>query len=374
MSENNFNNHNYTLRVLIAPLDWGLGHATRCIPIINDLMEKGCEVWIAADKQVLSLLEKEFPYAVFLRCKGYEIRYSKQKRFLSLKIISQIPHLFFSIWHEKEWLKKMIKEYSIDAVISDNRFGMHNKKIPSIYITHQLCIKTGNRISDFFARKIHSCFIKKYTQCWVPDSEKYELAGELSHPGKVPPNTVYIGPLSRFSPLTPAHKNYDLLITISGPEPQRTIFERTLLKELESFSGTAFLIRGLPGEHNVLSFSNKFVTIVNHLPAKELNRIIEQSEMIISRSGYTSVMDLAALNKHAILIPTPGQTEQEYLAKYLYEKRFFYSTEEENFSLKKVLEDVKDFEFRSIPVSHDDYRKTIDEFVLSLKTLKFAPQ
>lgn len=374
MSGNNFNKRYNTPRVLVAPLDWGLGHATRCIPIINELIKCGCEVLIAADKQVFYLLKKEFPNIVFLRCKGYEIEYSKRKKFLRLKIILQAPNILFSIWRERNWLQKIILKYHIDAVISDNRFGMYAKKIPSIYITHQLCIKTGNKKTDFLIKKIHYYFIKKYTNCWVPDFENNGLAGDLSHPAVIPPNVKYIGPLSRFISLGIIEKKYDLLISISGPEPQRTNFENKILKELRYFDGKVFFVRGLPGETGHITYEKTSVTIANHLAADELNKVIEQSRIIVGRSGYTSVMDFVVLGTPAILIPTPGQTEQEYLARYLSENGFFYTATEETFSLNELIEKTQHFEFKKTQTCHEEYKKIINEFVLSLKSSKFATQ
>jgi uncharacterized protein (TIGR00661 family) len=361
-------------RVLIAPLDWGLGHATRCIPIIKQLIQENCEVFIAVDKKTCFLLKKEFPSAVFLRYSGYEIQYSYSEKFLWLKLFFQIPKVILKIFREKRWLSKIIKEHSIDAVISDNRFGMHSKKIPSIYMTHQLFIKTGNRFTEFFAQKIHYYFIKKYKYCWVPDYKENGLAGELSHPKDLPSNAVYIGPLSRFKPLSNVEEKFDLLVTISGPEPQRTLFENTILNQLKTFSGSVYLIRGLPSQSSVPAAFNDSIKIANHLPADKFNRIIEQSKMIISRSGYTTIMDLALLKKMAILIPTPGQTEQEYLAKYLFQKGYFFSTKQKDFSIKEALKNCESFHFKSMDFSNEEYKKVISEFVLSLKSGNFATQ
>lgn len=374
MNGNNFNNHSHKPRILVAPLDWGLGHATRCIPIINEFIVLNCEVLILADKSIFFLLKKEFPNIVFLRYKGYEIKYSRSKKFFSLKMFLQFPKIIISIWEEKKWLKKIIKKYSIDAVISDNRFGMYSKEIPSVYITHQLYIKTGNKITELIAQKIHYYFIKKYNYCWIPDYKNNGLAGELSHPKTLLPNIIYIGPLSRFSSLPHIEKVYDLLVTISGPEPQRTIFEKRILSQLKNFSGTVLLIRGLPDDNNNLPVSTGTMKIVNHLSAKELNKALEQSKTIIGRSGYTSVMDLIALKKKAILIATPGQTEQEYLAEYLLEKKYFFAVDEKHFSIEDSLKKASLFDFKTLDISSQEYKKTINEFVLSLKTVNFAPQ
>jgi uncharacterized protein (TIGR00661 family) len=373
-ANNNFNKIVKIPRILICPLDWGLGHATRCIPIIKELITLNCEVIIAADTLTFSLLKGEFPSIVFLRKKGYEMKYNRAKNGLWIKILLQIPKIILKINHENKWLKRTIDQYKPDAIISDNRFGMYSKKIPSVYITHQLFIKTGNRFTERMAQRIHYYFIKKYRICWVPDFKENGLAGKLSHPDKIPSNVIYIGAISRFQPLETIHKKYDLLISISGPEPQRSIFENIILSQLNSFSGSALLVRGLPSATEIISSSNSSVKIVNHLVAADFNEALTQSEIVISRSGYTSIMDLVKLQKKAILIPTPGQTEQEYLAKYLLEKKLFYSIEQEKFSLKEALDISSSFPYTHPYFPCDDYKNVIHEFVGSLKTGNFAPQ
>lgn len=369
----NFNSIGKNTRILIAPLDWGLGHATRCIPIIKELIRLNATVFIVADKKNLILLKEEFPSSVFLRYKGYEIQYSHHKIFFLPKLFLQIPRIILRIFYEKKWLKNAIQKYSIDGVISDNRFGMYNKKIPCIYITHQLHIETGKKFSDKLAQKIHYFFIKKYTQCWVPDFKINGLAGRLSHPQKNLPNVVYIGALSRFQKIADSEICFDLFISISGPEPQRTIFENDILIQLKNFSEKAIFVRGLPSEATKIENFNQ-VQILNHLPSQQLNLLIEQSKIVISRSGYTSIMDLAALKKKAILVPTPGQSEQEYLAGYLLAKKYFFAVEQDQFHLENVLKKAAQFDFQPVDFCGEEYKKTIHEFVLSLKSRKFAPQ
>lgn len=368
-----FNKQIVNPRILVAPLDWGLGHATRCIPIIKELINHGCEVYIAGDKSILFLLKKEFPSSVFLRCKGYGIKYGNSKKSFFFGMLFQLPKILFTVFRENRWLKKTIKEYGIDAVISDNRFGMYHKKIPCIYITHQLQIKTGHAITDFIAKKIHHFFINKYSICWVPDDEENGLGGELSHLKEPPPNVTYLGILSRFYAM-PSEIIYDFLVTISGPEPQRSIFEKKILNQLKVFSGSVLLVRGLPDSNNLLTLNNPLVRIVNHLTAPELNKSFEQSKMVIGRSGYTTIMDLAVLKKKAILIPTPGQNEQEYLAEYLFKKNYFFSVEEDKFSIETALKSASLFEFKTFDFFTDGYKQVIKEFVLSLKSVNFAPQ
>jgi uncharacterized protein (TIGR00661 family) len=354
-------------RILVAPLDWGLGHATRCIPIIKYLISEDCELFIAASENNYFLLKKEFPSTVILRINGYKIRYGRQKRWFPLVLFSQFPKAVFSIVKENFWLKKMTRKYSLDAVISDNRFGMYNKKIISVYITHQLTIKTGNKFSERIAQKIHYFFIKKYNYCWIPDCEKDGLGGELSHPKIKPPNIIYIGPLSRFHIQPETAKIYDILISISGPEPQRTLFENMIFSQLKKTNRKILIARGLPGitHRSLKDWTN--VTIVNHLSAEELNSAFQQSEWVISRSGYTTIMDLIKLGKKAILIPTPGQTEQEYLARYLMEKKIFYSLEQDKFLIDLIFDRVSAFEFKKPSFDMNAYKKIIKELVQSLK-------
>ncbi|MGN6249633.1 MAG: glycosyltransferase [Ginsengibacter sp.] len=353
-------------RILVAPLDWGLGHSTRCIPIIKALIEDGCEVLIVTTKITFPLLRNEFPNTVFLLYKGYDIKYSRQKSFFSLKLILQIPKIITRVFEEHNWLKKTVQKYQIDAVISDNRFGMYHNKIPSVYITHQLLIKTGNHFTESIAQKLHYFFIKKYNHCFVPDFEINGLAGELSHPQKKPENVKYIGPLTRFSKIAGEKEIYDLMIILSGPEPQRTIFEKKIVDELRTVEGEIFLLRGLPSEKEKLP-DLKNVIVRNHLPAKQLNELIVQSKFIICRSGYTSVMDLSALGKKAVLIPTPGQTEQEYLAKYLMEKGYFLSMNQKDFSIKKALQLAAGFDFVPPPANDEYYKNVFSKFVASIK-------
>ena len=352
-------------KVLVAPLEWGLGHATRCVPIINELLLQNCEVFIAAEGATFSLLKKEFPQITFLPLMGYRTKYSRKRFLLPLKILLQLPKIIFTIYKEHQWLKKILSDYKIDAVISDNRFGLYNSHIYSVYITHQLLIKTNNTITEKIAQKIHYYFIKKYNECWVPDFESNGLAGELSHPKRMLRNIKYLGGISRFK-TNLLEKKYDILIMISGPEPQRTIFENKILDDLKTYAGKVLFIRGLPDNKNELNYNNISVEIKNHLSAEELNQAILQSEILISRCGYTTVMDLVKLKKKAILIPTPGQTEQEYLADYLMKRKMFYTIEQKDFSLKDALEATTSFPFNIPEYDMEQYKKVIDQFVPSL--------
>lgn len=333
-------------KLLVAPLDWGLGHATRCLPVIRDLLNNHCKVWLAGEGAQENLLREEFPSLPFLPLKGYRIKYAKTG--FTGKILLQIPSILRSIKEENKWLKEQVGNHGFDAVISDNRYGLYHEKIFSVFITHQLCIKSSlGKWSEKILQHWNYKFIHRFSECWVPDEKGgNNFAGELSHPAKLPSTPIrYIGALSRF-----AKKNIDevrghLLIILSGPEPQRTILENKVIDQIVNYPATATIVRGLPGEKNIVPSTNT-IHFYNHLSSEELNREAMKAELIISRSGYSTVMDIAALQKKSILIPTPGQTEQEYLADHLMKKQFAFCVKQNDLSLLKNIEEARKFNYR----------------------------
>lgn len=368
--EENINKSGRKLRVLLAPLDWGLGHATRCIPIIHALNSEGVEVLVAGETGVAKIVEKTLVPVVILPLKGYRVNYSKSRKFFLLKMFWQLPKIMLAIRHENRWLKKVVREYEIDAIISDNRFGFYHKEIPSVFITHQLSIQTGNHFFDKLAQKINYRYVEHFNECWAPDMPGADnLAGILSHPTSLPNIPVkYLGMLSRFKKKQ-VEKNNDLLILLSGPEPQRSIFEEMLLAQLKDFAGITVLVRGLPvGGKDISSHSNNKFTIHNHLNESDLSDLIQRSTEIVARCGYSTIMDLTALQRKAILVPTPGQTEQEYLSEYLMKRKLFFTCPQEGFSLINVLHAARHFEFapaNEIPSIHE---AVIKDWVAGLKS------
>lgn len=353
-------------RVLVAPLDWGIGHSTRCIPIIYELLSLNIEVLIASEDWQKKILQKELTQVEFLPLRGYRIRYSKNKRWLWFTLLLQTPKLLKCVYREHRWIKKITKLHKIDMILSDNRLGLFSTTVPCVYMTHQLKIKTGYKFTEWLLQKVHFFFINKYNACWVPDSREAEnLAGELSHPKKLPKIPVsYIGPLSRLKMNEAAvQKVYDCMAIISGPEPQRSILEKIFLKEFNTFNSNALLVRGLPEEEQLPVIKNSKIEIKNHLCSKAMATAIQQSKMVICRSGYTSVMDLIKLQQKAILVPTPGQTEQEYLAAYLMDKKMFLSSGQDNFSLQTVLNKAISFDFKNDISIQENYKNVIREFI-----------
>ncbi|MBX2924919.1 MAG: glycosyl transferase family 28 [Chitinophagaceae bacterium] len=354
--------------ILVAPLDWGLGHAARCIPIVNELIIQGWEVSLAGSGHSLSILLKEFPRLPGFSLKGYDIFYHSATGNLGFTIARQIPKIWAAIRHEHRWLQQALTTHRFNAVLSDNRYGLHAENVHSVFMTHQLAIRSGMHARiDQLLQWLNYRYIHQFNECWIPDLEgATNIAGELSHPPKIPPNASYIGPLSRFT-VEPHEKKYDIAIVLSGPEPSRSIWENKLLHELNDFNGTAFFVRGVIDKPPVAHRPN--VHVENMLAAEDLNKIIQQSEWIICRSGYTSVMDLIRLRKKAILVPTPDQPEQEYLASYLHSRGVLYAVPEKQFSLKSGLSGAAlfPFNFTKLAGNADAYKERI---ALLTKTIK----
>lgn len=368
MSNSFFLNNKSNITILIAPLDWGLGHATRCIPLIKFLLDSDCKVIIAAEGAQKNLLKAEFSTVDFVAIPGYNIKYTNSKRFFLLKIALQVPKILSAIRSENKWLANFLKNNTVDAIISDNRYGLFHTTVTSVFITHQLLIKTSFLFGEKILQQINYWYIKKFSLCWVPDEKgAINLAGELSHPANFPKIPVtYLGGLSRLERQTETQKKFDVLIILSGPEPQRTLLEIKVLYELQTFRKKAMLVRGLPGNKAVLPSINN-LKIINHLPAAELEKAINESEYVISRSGYTTVLDVCKLQKKSILIPTPGQTEQEYLALHLQKQGWCLTVSQQKFSLEKSLERAEKFQYQLPDLKMETYKEVVRDFINKLE-------
>ena len=330
--------------ILVCPLNWGLGHASRCIPVIREFLARGCRVVIAASGAPLAMLRDEFgddaEYAIF---PGKEIKYSRG-RFMILKLTGQLPGFLFSMYREHRWIKKTVKTLKPDVVISDNRYGARSRSVYSVFITHQLFVRMPPKLRIFqgLSEIINRIFIHAFHECWVPDfPDAPGLSGELSHKKSIN-NVFFTGPLSRFR--NPEEYNRKklafqlpidfILVLLSGPEPQRTILEEKLSKELEH--ETVIWFRGLPGNHELKKTGNHY--LFDHGSVQLMGYCIKKARLVICRSGYSTIMDLAIFGKKAIFIPTPGQTEQEYLAEILHKQSIVVSVKQKNlFELRKKI-------------------------------------
>lgn len=328
--------------ILVAPLNWGLGHATRCIPIINNLIKSGFNPILASDGASLALLKKEFPNLIALELPSYEVKYSRSGKHLRLKLTFSALKMLGAVRKEKRVTKRIIKEHNISGIISDNRFGVYSKHIPSVFMTHQLNVLSGTTTQ--LTSYIHQSLIRKFDQCWIPDVyEKPNLSGFLGHLQKTKLDLRYLGAISRFEKKEMQHI-YDLAVVLSGPEPQRSIFEEIITKELKNSDKKVVVVKGII-EDKQKSESIGNTTFYNFMQTTELEKLINQSAMVLSRSGYTTVLDLARLEKKAFFVPTPGQTEQEYLAKKLKVQKIAPYAMQEDFNIEMLtkIEQYKGF-------------------------------
>ena len=338
--------------ILYAPLNWGLGHATRSIPIINQLIDKGYTPIIASDGEALDLLKKEFPDLMHEQLPSYKIKYAKKKEFFKYRLLIDAPKIISAVKAERKATAELSIKYPLSGIISDNRMGVWHPEIPSVFITHQLQVLSGN--TTRLTTAWHQRKIARFNECWVPDFEgEPNLSGSLGHTQLDNIKIKYIGSLSRFEKLKLKRK-YDLLAILSGPEPQRTLIEEILLKELKNFEGSVLLVRGkIEPTQRIIEEGN--IRIQNYMTTKELEQAINESDLVICRSGYTTLMDLAKLGKKAFFIPTPGQFEQEYLAERLQLSGIAPFCNQNNFKVSELdrVKDYSGFDIRLTPPKLD---------------------
>ena len=339
--------------ILVAPLNWGLGHATRCVPVIWALEENGFNPIIASDGQALELLKKEFPHLQHLELPAYNIQYAEKGKNFKWKLLAQLPKMIKAIKAEKKQVAQWISEYQLSGIISDNRLGVYSKNIPSVFITHQLKVLTGT--TSWLTTKIHEFYIQKFNECWIPDNDgSPNLSGELGHYYNGFKHLRYIGPLSRLHKRNLPLK-YDLMVILSGPEPQRTLLEQKLIAAFQLYPKPILFVKGVITNEQVTWQENQ-ITFYNFMNSEQLEIAFNESDKIVSRSGYTTVMDLAHLGKKAFFIPTPGQYEQEYLAKKYKAENLAPYCKQEKFKVEKLakIELYRGFQNFSKPVVWKD--------------------
>jgi len=320
-------------RVLVAPLDWGLGHATRCIPIIRVLLARGCTVLLAGSGASLQLLQAEFPQLAAFTLTGYRPYYAARGSMV-LTMARQVPKFLRAIRREHRETDAIVRSQQVDLVIADNRYGCYTRQLPCILITHQsnILMPRGFGWLAPGVRRLNVYFMKKFSACWVPDEPGGVLSGDLLGFGTTLGNRVpyeFTGVLSRFH-AGPADILYDVAAVCSGPEPQRSIFEALVTAQLAPSGLKYVIVRGTAGGDGG--------HVRGLLTSVELEHVMNSAGVIVARSGYSTLMDLAALGKPAILVPTPGQTEQLYLARRLKEKGVAYSVTQDQFDLRVALQ------------------------------------
>lgn len=298
-------------KILFCVLNWGLGHATRSIPLIESLLANGHVVHIASDGNALDLLTHSFPSCISHTLPPYNIYYSKH-RYLGFTLLFQSQKVRRAIQDEHNRVAALHEEHQYDEVISDNRMGCRITCCHSIYMTHQLHIMGG--VAGWVLSGIHRYFIKKFNELWIPDDPTLRLSGNLTIWKNNPLPTTWVGRLSRIPPpIESDFKRYDAAIVLSGPEPQRSILENILIKKLTPIYSQLVLVRGCDNGALDVPPNLEVIPMAN---GKLLSEILSASKHLYCRSGYSTLMDIYPFDLNVTLIPTPGQSEQEYLAAY----------------------------------------------------------
>jgi len=328
--------------VIYAIIDWGLGHVTRSTPIIRRLISDGNRVILISHGKALSMLKEEFPDCIIRDVKDTQIAYPKFGWMFVFMMVAQVPKMLLGWRHERQQIQALEKEFKPDLIMTEMRLGIWSKHTPSILITHQLRfhLPTGLAWAGIFGEWFNRIVFTHFNYIFVPDAKgKPNLSGDLSHNSRISRHrkVCYIGCLSSIVPdADPPEKDIDLMISISGPEPQRTQFEEKILGQLDSISGTGVITLGTPAIGNNIVKKTDNVTVYSHLNRKEMNSMMQRANHVVCRSGYSTVMELLALQKSALFVPTPGQTEQEYLAD-LYEKEgLFGCCTQDKLDLKNI--------------------------------------
>ena len=373
-------------KVLYAVLNWGLGHATRSTPLIRSLVNektaksnKRYDITIVSTGRSLSLLRSEFPQLKYIDLPDYDVKYSKKGSNLIFYLALQVPSIIYNLFKEKNKIEKIVKEKDIDIIISDNRYGVFStrkRKVKNYFITHQLRFKLPKILSsfEFFSEYFNRFFFNFYDKVFVMDNKEFPFfSADLSHKGNITKSDKikYIGLFSDTkekeiveiksnlkntkditnkkleelknelhdflfvkSDKDTASEYLNYLVIISGPEPQRTIFEEKIITKIDKIGGRKIVILGLTEKKEYLKEKRDNILVFNHLPREIISDMINLSGLVICRSGYSTVMELVVLNKNALMIPTPGQTEQEYLSKFYKEQNLFYSISQEKLDLE----------------------------------------
>lgn len=292
------------------------------------------------------MLRKELPEQMVLQLPGYEVSYGS--RFMPINMLKHGPGMLRTIRTEHELTKAIVERHKIDCIISDNRYGCYHPDVPSALITHQLQVFTGQKLLDVYIRRQIRSWYKNFSEVWIPDqAPPGNITGELSGMETDPIPKFFLGVISELKAV-PTKGKYKAVAVISGPEPQRTHFEHMVVKQLSVMNGEFAIVRGKPDADDLIKQEGN-LTIFPYCTRAQLSVILAQTDVVIARSGYTTLMDLAMTGHKAILCPTPGQYEQIYLADRLANLNQCIYLRQENLNLGKALTEIENVK----PIGHD---------------------
>ncbi|MBN2856947.1 MAG: hypothetical protein JXN63_00960 [Candidatus Delongbacteria bacterium] len=334
-------------KILYAVLNWGIGHATRSLPIIRELI-KDHDVTVLSTGRSLSLLKSELPHLEFIDHPDYSVKYTKRGGALLFSLFFQLPGILLRLRSEQRFTEELIKNRKYDRIISDNRYGIYSRSVPSYFITHQIRFKLPGGLKYFepLSEWFNRSYFRNYRKIFIPDEKgEVNLSGSLSHGLEFinNPKITYAGILADLKGNEPEIYS-DYLFIISGPEPQRTIFEKKIIEQSDKLEGKKIIVRGVTESDEMYSAGS--TVIYSSVKREKLTAMIKGAETVISRPGYSTVMELVSYGKKALFIPTPGQTEQEYLARYYKNKSYFSYVSQEEMELER---DVIDLNDKNIP-------------------------
>jgi predicted glycosyltransferase len=347
-------------------MDWGLGHTTRCIPIIRHILHQGHIPVFAGNQFQRSFIEETFGDIENIHLEGYNI--NVPGGFSSMVV--QIPKILQTISSEHHWLREQAGRLNVQGIISDNRYGLFHSVIPSVIMTHQLQVQTGlGQLLNNVVQQIHYRYLNRFSSVWIVDNEDEPcLAGNLSHTEMLPKSSSYIGLLSQFDTpidVNSANSEEYIMVLLSGAEPQRTILSGILWEQVLSYSGKVVFVEGAQNINRSRGFIPANIRYFERLTQYSLLPLLQNANTVICRSGYSTIMDLITLHKKAILIPTPGQTEQEYLANHLHHHGRFFCSKQSSFKLHKALTEIEQFPFKLnfTPADFTLFKKFVDEWI-----------
>lgn len=365
------------MRILVTPLDWGLGHAGRCLPIIKELTRCGVEPIIATGGSAWDWFRKELPQTTLLKLPGYRIRYARHNLTVP-KLLLQAPYVYKVIRQEQALVKIWVKEMDIKAIISDNRYGCYHPDVYNIFVCHQLAprLPVFNTILRRSVFRFHRDLMSPFDEIWVPDDPELLLSGDLSTYATKDLSIRYTGILSRFQDVHTVDAGYshdilndhrpELLAILSGPEPQRSLLESRLEAQAQNLPFKTWLVQGLP-EADTIEV-NRQVIKISHLSTMDLCKALQATGVILSRSGYTSLMDYTVLGiRRMILTPTPGQPEQLYLAQLMREKNRAVIQPTSRLDIDSAVQEVQHTAGFGRPYRNDLLQPLVEELLAKIR-------
>ncbi len=341
------------LKVLFAVAAWGLGHATRDLVLIRELLAAGHEVTILSTERALQLLRSELGS----RCSYLELPdipkpLSRKALFFYVKMSLSMPAVFWTFYREHQFVRQVARSQRFDRIVSDTRYGVFLREIPSYHIVHSLrqIVPGRPREIEIMVELVQKRLLAGARRILIPDQRENGLAGDLCHnlncfDGH---NLEYIGILSSVK-RRPVQPDLDYFVTVSGAEPQRSIFEKMVLQQAYDLPGRVVIALGKPDVPLSVTSDGR-VDVYSYMGRGQQEEMMNRARLVVSRSGYTTMMELAELGKQALLIPTVGQSEQEYLGAYHEKLGTMHTVTQPHLSLVRDVEAASSYS--GIPLSH----------------------